>query len=74
MVIAGCAEVTVGDRAPQRVPAGGVALVPRSVPHCVRSVGAENLRFAAVYAAANVVTTYDDRVQPDGRRERRSAI
>jgi hypothetical protein len=37
----------------------------------VRDAGSEALRFAAVYAAADVVTTYREPVQPDGRRERR---
>lgn len=69
VIVAGAAEVVVGDeRAP--VPAGGVALVPAGVPHEVRNAGEQVLRFAAVYAAADVVTTYEQPVQPAGERER----
>ena len=68
VVIAGTAEIEVaGERA--RVGAGGVALVPKDLPHEVRNAGEGTLRFMAVYASTDVVTTYDVDVQPDGRRE-----
>jgi len=70
VVVAGEAEVDVGGEA-RRVGAGEVALVPRDVPHEVRSVGRDTLRFVAVYAGTDVVTRYEDEVQPDGSRERR---
>jgi quercetin dioxygenase-like cupin family protein len=73
VVVTGCAEVRVGDDAPRQVHAGGVALVPMDVPHHVRSLGPGPLRFAAVYAAPQVTTTYDEPVQPDGERERPAA-
>jgi oxalate decarboxylase/phosphoglucose isomerase-like protein (cupin superfamily) len=44
--------------------------VPECVPHEVRCAGSETLRFVAVYAAADVTTTYENDVQPDGGRER----
>ena len=68
VVIDGVAEVEVGGET-GRVEAGGAALVPKDVPHQVRSVGDDPLRFAAVYASADVVTTYEDVVQPSGERE-----
>ncbi len=69
VVVAGVAEVEVGeDRAV--LPAGGLALVPKDVPHEVRNVAEETLRFVAVYASADVVTRYEQDVQPDGVRER----
>ncbi|HEX8086374.1 MAG TPA: cupin domain-containing protein [Solirubrobacteraceae bacterium] len=68
VVVSGVAEVTIAGES-GRVEAGGVALVPKDVPHQVRSVGDEALRFVAVYAAAEVVTTYEDEVQPSGERE-----
>jgi quercetin dioxygenase-like cupin family protein len=71
VVTEGLAEITVGDET-QRVPAGGVALVPCGVVHEVRNVGRTTLRFAAVYAANDVVTTYERPVRPEGRRQRRS--
>ena len=69
VVLAGVADVTVGgDRA--QLPAGGVAVVPEDLPHEVRNAGDEPLTFVAVYAAPDVVTRYEQVVQPDGSRER----
>ena len=70
VVVEGAAAVTIGtERAV--VPAGGVALVPPDVPHEIANAGTEALRFVAVYADTDVVTTYAAEVQPDGSRERR---
>jgi quercetin dioxygenase-like cupin family protein len=69
VVVAGTAEVTV-DGEVARVGAGELALVPEDVPHEVRNAGQEPLRFAAVYAATDVVTTYTAVVQPNGERQR----
>jgi quercetin dioxygenase-like cupin family protein len=70
VVVSGEAEVWVeGERG--RVSAGGLALVPADAPHEVHSVGEEPLRFFAVYAAADVVSRYEEEVQPGGSRERR---
>jgi quercetin dioxygenase-like cupin family protein len=70
VVLAGRALVQVGaDEA--EVPAGGLALVPQDVPHEVRNMGDETLRFLALYASADVLTRYEREVQPDGARERR---
>jgi quercetin dioxygenase-like cupin family protein len=71
VVVAGEAEITVGGEATAAA-AGEMALVPELVPHEVRNRGDGVLRFAAVYAAADVVTTYEAPVQPDGERERSS--
>src|SRR5947199_9002816 len=57
VVVAGTAEVVVGDER-LTLDAGDVALVPRNVPHEVRNAGDGPLRFAAIYAAPDVVTTY----------------
>jgi quercetin dioxygenase-like cupin family protein len=69
VVVSGAARVTVGDETVE-VGAGGLALVPKDVPHEVANAGSETLRFAAVYAGTDVVTTYEREVQPDGSRER----
>ena len=71
VVVSGRAQVQVGDEHSE-VESGGVALVPAEVPHEVRNVGDEPLRFVAVYAAPKIVTTYEDEVQPDGSRERQT--
>src|SRR5829696_3122194 len=70
VVTAGVAEVSVaGERS--RVPAGGVALIPADAPHEVRNAGDDALRFLAVYASPNVVTRYEEEVQPAGSHEQR---
>jgi quercetin dioxygenase-like cupin family protein len=69
VVTAGVAEVVVGG-ARAEVAAGGLAVVPKDVPHEVRNAGAAPLRFVAVYAEPDVVTRYEREVQPDGSRER----
>ena len=68
VVLAGDGEVTVGEET-GRVAAGGVALVPKDVPHQVRCAGEDALRFVAVYADIDVVTRYEFDVQPSGERE-----
>jgi quercetin dioxygenase-like cupin family protein len=71
VVVDGRAVVTVGDEEAV-VPAGGVALVPECVPHEVRNGSPdERLRFVALYAGTDVVTTYEQPIQPGGDRERR---
>src|SRR3954454_6776057 len=69
VVIAGEAEMTIGEERTSAA-AGEMALVPECVPHEVRNAGAGLLRFAAVYAAPDVVTTYEEPVQSAGERER----
>ncbi len=69
VVLSGRAEVTVGEET-VAVDAHGMALVPRQVPHHVRNGGSGTLRFVAIYAAADVVTRYEQEVQPGGDRER----
>ncbi len=66
VVLTGTAEVQVDDETAQ-VPAGGLAVVPKDVLHEVRNAGDDVLRFAAVYAEPDVVTTYREPVQPDAR-------
>lgn len=72
IVVAGSAEVEVGGER-MAVGAGDVALVPQDVAHEVRNTGDTPLRFVALYAAPEVVTTYELPVPPDGERERQSA-
>jgi quercetin dioxygenase-like cupin family protein len=69
VVVDGIASISVGDEESE-VPAGGVALVPECVPHEVRNAGDGPLRFVALYAGTDVVTTYEQAIQPGGERER----
>lgn len=69
VVLDGAAEVIVGEES-AAVSAGAIALVPAGVPHEVRCTGDQALRFLALYASADVTTTYERPVQPAGDRER----
>lgn len=69
VVLAGAADITVGDERGE-LPAGGIAVVPKDVSHEVRNAGGGPLRFVAVYAEPEVVTRYEQEIQPDGARER----
>ena len=69
VVLSGRAEVEVGGERCV-VNAGGLALVPKCVPHEVRNGGDDVLRFAAVYTEPDVVTSYERPVQPDGSADR----
>jgi len=69
VTVTGTAEVEVAGQRSQ-LPAGGVAVVPEDTPHEVRNAGEGELVFVAVYAAPDVVTRYEDVVEPDGSRER----
>ncbi len=70
VVTAGMAEVRV-DGSREHVPAGGIAVVAAEQPHEVRCAGDRTLTFVAVYAASDVVTRFEEEVQPGGSRERR---
>ena len=70
VVLSGHAEVVVEGRPVEL--SQGIAVVPENVPHEVRNAGEDTLRFVAVYAAADVTTTYEREVQPDGGTERES--
>ena len=69
VVLSGEAEATVGDES-GRFAAGGIALVPKHLPHEVRNAGEGDLRFLALYADSEVTTTYERPVEPGGERER----
>jgi quercetin dioxygenase-like cupin family protein len=71
VVVAGQANVTVGDES-EEIGVGEAALVPRDVPHHVDNLGNAPLRFVALYAAPEVVTSYEEEVQPDGERSRQA--
>ena len=67
VVVSGVAEIEVGGER-EIVRAGGVALVPRDVPHQVSNAADTPLRFVAVYAAADVVTRYKAPARATRRR------
>jgi quercetin dioxygenase-like cupin family protein len=69
VVLEGRAEVEVDDKR-ELVERSGIALVPAYEPHSVRNAGDERLRFVALYASAEVVSTYEQPVEPSGERVR----
>jgi mannose-6-phosphate isomerase-like protein (cupin superfamily) len=69
VVIIGQADVVLGDER-SRLDGAGAALIPRDTPHEVHNAGSGPLRFLAIYAGTDVVTRYEQPVQPDGDRER----
>ena len=71
VVVDGTASVILDDDQEVLGP-GTVALIPEAVPHEVRNAGESILRFIAVYAGTDVVTTYEQEVRPDGSRERQT--
>jgi quercetin dioxygenase-like cupin family protein len=73
VVIAGSAEVEMDSERSFLESNGGLAVVPAEVPHQVKNVGDEPLRFFAIYASNDVVTRYEAEVQPDGGKSRRPA-
>jgi mannose-6-phosphate isomerase-like protein (cupin superfamily) len=68
-VISGRAVVTIADEE-CGAGAGALVVVPKCVPHEVRNASAELLRFAAIYAEPDVVTTYERDVEPEGSPQR----
>jgi quercetin dioxygenase-like cupin family protein len=67
LVLDGTAELAVGDQR-ERVSAGGMAVIPATVPHDPLSVGPESLRFLAIFPSAAVVHTWEVPVMPIGGR------
>lgn len=59
LVLAGEGEVTVGDET-ARVSAGGVAIVPASVPHGARNTGDVPLRVFGFFSGPTVLSFFED--------------
>lgn len=69
VIVSGSATLTVqGNRF--TLGPGGVGVIPADARHEVTCAGPEPLRFVALYASADVVTTYDEPVEPEGKRSR----
>jgi quercetin dioxygenase-like cupin family protein len=70
VVITGAAAVAVAGERFELGP-GGVGVIPANAPHEVACTGNDPLRFVAVYAGSEVVTTYEEPVQPEGEKRRK---
>ncbi|MFD1515077.1 cupin domain-containing protein [Halomarina rubra] len=65
VVLDGTLEVQVGEER-RRLDAGGMTLVPETVPHEVRNVGESLARMVAVFPTTAVTSTFDAPVMPFG--------
>ena len=59
VVFEGDVEVTLGSEG-DRLPAGGVAVVPAVQPHDVRNVGSTTARVAGIFGANATVAVFDE--------------
>ena len=60
------AEVAAADER-MRLRAGGVGLVPATVPHDISNVGEGRLRVVGFFSSAAVVSQFDETLAPFGR-------
>jgi quercetin dioxygenase-like cupin family protein len=67
LILEGTAEAVVGDER-GRLAAGEIALVPEMVPHDVYNAGEETLKVLGFFSAAEIVSTFDEPVMPEGSR------
>ena len=68
LLLAGTVEARLGDET-GRLSAGQAALIPAMVPHSIRNVGRETARCVGFFAAATVVSTFDQPMMPFGQQE-----
>ncbi len=67
ILLAGSAEGTIGDETAE-LHAGSIAFVPAMVPHGFRNTGTETLRVVGIFAGADVISTFEEPLQPIGQR------
>lgn len=64
-IVAGEGEATVGEER-GRVVAGDLAVVPSMAPHGIANTGDETLKVVGFFTASEIVSTFDEPVQPMG--------
>lgn len=62
-IVDGDAEIELGNER-QRATAGSLAIVPTMAPHDVYNVGNKPVRVVGFFAAAGVITKFDDAFMP----------
>ena len=67
LILSGPVEARLGDETGQ-LSTGQAALIPQMVPHGVRNIGEETARCVGFFAAATVVSTFDQPMMPFGRQ------
>ena len=64
-LISGQAEAQVGDER-GRLAAGDLAVIPAMVPHSLLNTGEEPLKVIGFFSAAEIVSSFDEPIQPIG--------
>jgi quercetin dioxygenase-like cupin family protein len=67
LILAGTVEARLGEER-GRLTAGQAVLVPAMVPHGIRNIGDETARCVGFFAAAEVVSTFDQPMMPFGEQ------
>ena len=67
LILSGTVEARLGEETGQ-LSRGQAALIPRMVPHGVRNIGEDTARCVGFFAAATVVSTFDQPMMPFGRQ------
>ena len=65
--VAGEAEAEVGDER-GRLGAGDLAVIPAMVPHGLVNVGDETVKVVGFFSEAEIVSSFDEPIQPIGAR------
>src|SRR5438309_1231476 len=63
LILAGTVEASLGEER-GTLGQGEAALIPAMVPHSVRNIGSETARCVGFFAAAAVVSTFDQPLMP----------
>jgi quercetin dioxygenase-like cupin family protein len=67
LILSGTVEATLGEESGV-LSAGQAALIPVMVPHGIRNIGDETARCVGFFAAAEVVSTFDQPMMPFGHQ------
>jgi quercetin dioxygenase-like cupin family protein len=65
-IVAGEGEAQAGDER-GRLRAGDVAVIPALVPHGIANTGAETLKVVGFFCESEIVSTFDEPLQPLGQ-------
>ena len=67
LILAGTVEASLGEET-GLLAEGQAALIPAMVPHGIRNVGDETARCVGFFAAAEVISTFDQPMMPFGQQ------
>lgn len=67
LILAGTVEASLGNER-ESLSAGQAALIPAMAPHGIRNTGTETARCLGFFAAAEVVSTFDQPMMPFGQQ------